>query len=132
MLVPSSMGEFTIEGLYEQVRAAVPTEPDKVSATLQEVAPGIRMLALRTPTLPPAAHTNMYMVGPVRGVQLVVDPGSPYPDQQGVLDLVIAAEADAGRPLGLIALTHHHGDHVGGATALAARWNVPIAAHGRT
>jgi glyoxylase-like metal-dependent hydrolase (beta-lactamase superfamily II) len=62
----------------------------------------------------------------------VVDPGSPYPEQQSVLDAALAAEADAGRPIGLIALTHHHGDHVGGATALAARWGVPIAAHPRT
>ena len=29
-------------------------------------------------------------------------------------------------------LTHHHGDHIGGAAALATRWNVPIAAHAAT
>ncbi len=90
------------------------------------------MLALRTPTLPPEAHTNSYLVGPDQGPQLLVDPGSPYPDQQAVLDAVLAAEAAAGRPLGLVALTHHHGDHVGGATATATRWSVPIAAHVRT
>ena len=90
------------------------------------------MLALRTPTLPPAAHTNMYVVGPDTGPQLVVDPGSPYPDQQALLDAQLEQEASAGRPLGGILLTHHHGDHVGGAAALAARWNVPIAAHRRT
>jgi glyoxylase-like metal-dependent hydrolase (beta-lactamase superfamily II) len=62
----------------------------------------------------------------------VVDPGSPYPDQQAILDRALAAEADAGRPVGLVALTHHHGDHVSGAMALAARWQVPIAAHANT
>ncbi|MGE5185561.1 MAG: MBL fold metallo-hydrolase [Acidobacteriota bacterium] len=90
------------------------------------------MLALRTPTLPPAAHTNTYLVGPEQGPQLVVDPGSPYADQQAVLDQVIADEAAAGRPLAMVLLTHHHGDHVGGASALAARWRVPVAAHART
>jgi endoribonuclease LACTB2 len=90
------------------------------------------VLALRTPTLPPAAHTNTYLVGPDRGPQLLVDPGTPFPDQLAILDGVLQAEAQAGRPLGLVALTHHHGDHVGGAVATATRWNVPIAAHANT
>ncbi len=90
------------------------------------------MLALRTPTLPPAVHTNVYLVGPDRGGQLIIDPGSPYPDQQAFLDQVIADDTAAGRPIAMIALTHHHGDHVGGAAALAARWSVGIAAHRNT
>jgi endoribonuclease LACTB2 len=126
------MGESSVDALYEQVRTAVAPSEGPSADQLVQVAPGIRVLALRTPTLPPAAHTNTYVVGPERGPQLLVDPGSPYPDQQAVLDRVLAAEADAGRPLGLVALTHHHGDHVGGATALATRWSVPIAAHRRT
>ncbi|MEO8549457.1 MAG: MBL fold metallo-hydrolase, partial [Kofleriaceae bacterium] len=85
------------------------------------------MLALRTPTLPPAAHTNVYLVGPEEGPWAVVDPGSPYPDQQAVLEQALA-------PVGLevVLLTHHHGDHVGGAAALAARFGAPIAAHAET
>jgi glyoxylase-like metal-dependent hydrolase (beta-lactamase superfamily II) len=126
------MAESSVDALYEQVRTLAPAAEGQVPTHLSPVAPGIRVLALRTPTLPPAAHTNTYVVGPDRGPQLVVDPGSPYPEQQSVLDAALAAEADAGRPIGLIALTHHHGDHVGGATALAARWGVPIAAHPRT
>jgi endoribonuclease LACTB2 len=126
------MGEQSVDALYEQVRNAVPPVREEVPAGLVPVAPGIRVLALRTPTLPPAAHTNSYLVGPDQGPQLLVDPGSPYPDQQGVLDAVLAAEAAAGRPLATVLLTHHHGDHVGGASAVAARWGVPIAAHART
>lgn len=126
------MPDPSVDALYEQVRTIVPAQGEEPPGELVQVAPGIRVLALRTPTLPPAAHTNVYVVGPERGAQVVVDPGSPYPDQQGRLDEVIAAEETAGRPLGLVALTHHHGDHVGGAMALAARWNVPIAAHPNT
>jgi glyoxylase-like metal-dependent hydrolase (beta-lactamase superfamily II) len=62
----------------------------------------------------------------------VVDPGSPYPDQQAALDAVLADEARAGRPLAVVALTHHHADHVGGARHLAERWGVPLAAHPAT
>ena len=122
------MGEWTIEALYEQVRALLPTSDGaQAPAKLVPVAPGIRVLALRTPTLPPAAHTNVYLVGPDVGPVAVVDPGSPYPDQQAILDAVLS---DA--PIARVLLTHHHGDHTGGAAALAARWNVPIAAHART
>lgn len=126
------MGELTVEDLYEQVRTAVPTAPGEMPDTLVPVAPGIRVLALRTPTLPPAAHTNTYVVGPDVGPQLVIDPGSPYPEQQSVLERALRAEAEAGRPLSLVLLTHHHGDHVGGAAALASAFGVPIAAHANT
>lgn len=121
------MGERSIEALYEQVRAVLPVEGDDRPAELVGVAPGIRVLALRTPTLPPAAHTNVYLVGPVDGPVVVVDPGSPYGDQQAILDAELARIGVAG-----VALTHHHGDHTGGAEALAQRWGVPIAAHPAT
>src|SRR5678815_2733833 len=81
------MSESTVEALYEQVRALVPAASDGAAAELAPVAPGIRVLALRTPTLPPAAHTNVYLVGPDAGPVAVIDPGSPYPDQQAILDL---------------------------------------------
>lgn len=121
------MGEPSVESLYEQVRAALPVPVDDATPKVIQVAPGIRVLALRTPTLPPAAHTNVYLVGPDVGPVAVVDPGSPYGDQQQVLDEVL-------EPIGIsrVLLTHHHGDHAGGAAHLAARWNVPIAAHAAT
>src|SRR5258706_9951669 len=128
----SAMSQPTVESLYEWVRTHAPASETDTPATLSQVAPQIRVVALRTPTLPPAAHTNVYLVGPEKGPLAVVDPGSPYPDQQALLDDVIAAEASAGRPLGRVLLTHHHGDHAGGAAALAARWRVPVAAHEKT
>src|SRR5688572_12467564 len=99
--------ETSIESLYEQVRAVVPASSDAAPVGPLTVAPGIRVLALRTPTLPPAAHTNVYLVGPERGPVAVVDPGSPYPDQQAILDALLSEIGIA-----KILLTHHHGDHI--------------------
>lgn len=89
------------------------------------VHPELRVLPLRTPTLPPATHTNCYVLG--RRAVTVVDPASPWPDEQARL-----FEALRGEPVERVFLTHHHQDHVGGAVDLAARLGVPIAAHRRT
>jgi glyoxylase-like metal-dependent hydrolase (beta-lactamase superfamily II) len=116
------VGNPTVDEVYEQVRKAVPAQAHDAVPTVTPVAPGIRVLALRTPTLPPATQTNVYLVGP-----LVVDPGSPHGDQQAILEDALSRERVAA-----IVLTHHHGDHVGGAQALADRLGVPIAAHAAT
>lgn len=121
------MSERSIESLYEQVRALVPAQVCDAPPHVVPVAPGIRVVALRSPTLPPAAHTNGYLIGPEGGPLVVVDPGSPFEDQQAALDDLLGEV-----PIAMIALTHHHGDHVGGATALAARTGAPIAAHPAT
>jgi glyoxylase-like metal-dependent hydrolase (beta-lactamase superfamily II)/8-oxo-dGTP pyrophosphatase MutT (NUDIX family) len=92
-----------------------------------EFAPGVFFFPVRTPTLPPATHTNCYIIG---GQELVViDPASPYREEQEALDEVIDTLMTEGRRVREILLTHHHADHVGGATHLSRRLGVPIAAH---
>jgi glyoxylase-like metal-dependent hydrolase (beta-lactamase superfamily II) len=63
---------------------------------------------------------------------IVIDPASPYSEERIALDEVIAALAAAGRHVRAIWLTHHHGDHVGGAAYLAKRLGVSVAAHPAT
>lgn len=93
-----------------------------------ELAPGVVTFPVRTPTLPPATHTNCYLVGE-REI-IVIDPASPYPDEQARLDAHLTQLAEkTGARLREIWLTHHHPDHVGGAAHLGRRWNVPVAAH---
>jgi glyoxylase-like metal-dependent hydrolase (beta-lactamase superfamily II) len=90
----------------------------------------IEIVPVRSPTLPPATHTNVVLLG--EGALTVVDPASPWEDEQGAL---WAALGD--REVQRIVLTHHHPDHVSGARALAAALAergrpAPIVAHAET
>lgn len=92
-----------------------------------EIRYGIYLCALRTPTIPPATHTNCYLVG---GDELVViDPGSPYPEEQARLDEIIDYFLAEGRRIREIIITHLHPDHIGGVAHLARKYGVPVAAH---
>lgn len=75
------------------------------------------VLAVRTPTLPPASHTNAYRLG-----DCVIDPASPEPEEQAKL------AAWAG-PIRRILLTHHHLDHIGGVEALQRETGAAVWAH---
>src|SRR5260370_42585786 len=93
-------------------------------------APWIRIFPVRTPTLPPATHTNVYLVGERRLV--VIDPASPYPDEQAALDQALDGLEGDGHQVAELILTHHHLDHVSGARHPAQRRSLPIAAHPST
>lgn len=99
---------------------------------MDEVAPGIAVVAVRTPTLPPATHTNTWVVG--EGALSVFDPASPYEDEQQRLLAALMARVERGERVERIVLTHHHNDHVSGAEALRAALpgHVPILAHAET
>lgn len=122
----------SVEDVYAAVRDAAGTVVGPAPpAELVTVAPHVRTLALRTPTLPPATHTSCFVLGPTSGAGalVVVDPGTPYPDDQQRLFACIEAEHGAGRSLAGVVLTHHHGDHIGAADALRQRFGVPVIAH---
>lgn len=94
-----------------------------------EVAPAIRMLPLRTPTLPPATHTNAFLVGD--GPCVLIEPAPREPSERRLLRRWI--EAARGQGLECLALvpTHHHPDHVG-ALDLAESLGLPVWAHPET
>jgi endoribonuclease LACTB2 len=99
---------------------------------MERVTPGIWVEPVRTPTLPPATHTNCYIVG--TGAMSVIDPASPDPTEQARLALALKKRLDQGETLERILLTHHHGDHVSGVEALrrfctAQGLSVPVCAH---
>ncbi|MBK6578205.1 MAG: MBL fold metallo-hydrolase [Sandaracinaceae bacterium] len=96
----------------------------------QEPAPGIRMRPVRSPTLPPAAHTNMFLVGGSTAV--LIEPATPFEDElDAICEWVEEAEA-AGTHVLAICATHHHPDHIGGAVALQERLGLPLWGHAKT
>ncbi len=103
--------------------------PGHVAARI-EFQKGVYLFPLETPTLPPATHTNAYVLG--TGELLIVDPGSEEVRQYArLLALVAGLTAEGKRPKAVF-LTHHHADHVGGALAVKERLKVPLWCHART
>lgn len=96
-----------------------------------EFVPGVLLFPVATATLPPASHTNAYLVG--FGDAVLIDPGSHEPTEVERLgNAVEEVEARLGRRVGAIWLTHHHADHVAGAAALQQRFDIPVRAHAAT
>lgn len=109
-----------------------------------EFHPGVYALPLRAPTLPPATTQNCYLLDgdPI----LVVDPGSPRPEEWVALDHTLRAmiaAAPAGRARSqrsareevrevVVVLTHHHADHVSAAQHVKQEFGATVVAHAAT
>jgi endoribonuclease LACTB2 len=97
--------------------------PRELSATLS-VFPAL------TPTLPPATHTNSYALGSREVV--LVEPATPYEDEQRAWTEWGRSLVAAGRRIVAIVATHYHPDHVGGLDVLARELAVPVWSHEET
>jgi ribonuclease/clavin/mitogillin len=129
-------------GLYI-LRGLAEDGPDKALPRLQqprnidvgpfrrrEFLPGVQLLPVRTETLPPATHTNAYVLG--NRELVLVDPGaSEETEIERLRQAARAFEQEGGRFTG-IWLTHHHRDHIGAVKALREFLDVPVWAHALT
>jgi glyoxylase-like metal-dependent hydrolase (beta-lactamase superfamily II)/8-oxo-dGTP pyrophosphatase MutT (NUDIX family) len=108
---------MTLEAIIDRPAADAPSRLANLLAALKAgkihpifFAPRVQMIPVRTVALPPSTHTNVFLVG--TGPRYLLDPGSADPEElQRLFDLL-----DEER-------------HVGGATACAARYEVPIWSH---
>ena len=95
-----------------------------------EIVRGIRLLPIPTVTLPPATHTNAYVLG--RNELVVVDPGSGKPEALEPLCDALDTLTGNGATVRAVILTHHHSDHIGGAGAVRDRYDCELWAHEAT
>ncbi len=104
---------------HSQILLHSDMQADWATIKKEEPLPELQILPVRSHTLPPAAHTNAFLIG--ARDSLLVDP-SPCDEAayQGLLDLV----RDAG--LRAVLLTHHHPDHHQQSTRLARELELPI------
>jgi len=95
-----------------------------------EFRPNYICFPVRTPTKPPATHTDCYLIYTSQEI-LIVDPGSPYEDEQQALAQAVDDLMAEGRIVREIVLTHVHPDHVGGVNALRSHLGeqTKVAAH---
>lgn len=100
------------------------------STQILPAAPWLRRFPVRSPTLPPATHTNVYVVG--HHDLILIDPASPSPEEQARLLLFLDDLARTGLSPKAVLLTHHHHDHIAGAASLCQALNLPLLAHPET
>lgn len=88
---------------------------------LIEVPYGVRNILVRSNTLPPAAHTNCFLLGDSQSHRILVDP-SPANDEE--MDKLCRLVDRFG--IHEVFLTHHHPDHHERAPDIARKLGVPI------
>lgn len=103
--------------------------PSEAQRRRRDLIDGVVVIDTRTPTLAPATHTNCVVLGTTD--VLLVDPATPYDDEQERFDDVLATILE-GRAVRGVFLTHHHQDHMGDATRLARLHRCPVYAHAET
>ena len=86
-------------------------------------ASGVEVVPIRTATLPPADHTNCYLVGDPEGDFIVVDPA--FRHREGMEKVAEAVERHSGNLIAVF-YTHGHSDHMADKGLLKEAFDVPI------
>ncbi|MCI0356853.1 MAG: MBL fold metallo-hydrolase, partial [Acidobacteria bacterium] len=86
-----------------------------------EMVKGVRQLAVRSHTLPPADRTNAFLIGDTAETRFLVDPS---PKDKSELERLLYSATRIG--FSAVFLTHHHRDHREYAEEIARRLHVPM------
>ncbi len=105
--------------------AAMASEPKSGEHRI-ELAPNIECVPLRTTTLPPATHTNCFILGEQGGERLIIDPAARTSEELAYLQRRIRGIEDDGGNIIATIFTHRHQDHIGDLSKIAEMYTAPI------
>ena len=86
-------------------------------------AHGVEVVPVKTATLPPADHTNCYLVGDPEGDFVLVDPA--FRHREGMEEVAEAVDRHKGELIAIL-YTHTHSDHLADIGLLKEAFDVPI------
>ena len=104
-------------------RVAIDLEKRKPGRRSILFANGVEVVPVKTATLPPADHTNCYLVGDPEGDFILVDPA--FRHREGMEDVAEAVERHHGELIAIF-FTHGHSDHMPDAGLLKEAFDVPV------
>ena len=110
--------------LAEQIEWMV-ADPPRENKRI-EFAPGVECLPLPTTTLPPATHTNCYVLGQPGGERVIIDPAAKDVEGLAQLQTKIGAILEDGSTIISTIFTHRHTDHIGDLEAISQLYSAPI------
>lgn len=115
----------------EALAARLARGPERAGQPIRriEMQWGVVLHPMPTRPLPPASHTNAYLVGETE--MALIDPGSGDEAALAELFALIDLLQGEGRRLTMVVVTHHHGDHTGGVAAVRARYGARVVGHAR-
>ncbi|GIT10710.1 MAG: hypothetical protein CM1200mP32_02030 [Methanobacteriota archaeon] len=120
-LVEAIEREGDLQSACDALAADPPSGPHRF-----EYGPGVECILIRTATLPPATHTNCFILGERGGERVIVDPASR--DEEGLEELALKVQEihDDGSSITATIFTHRHPDHVGDLTRISEIYQAPI------
>jgi len=112
--------KFSNDDILEVAKNISSRKPGRQSILF---AYGVEVVPIRTATLPPADHTNCYLVGDPNDDFIIVDPAVRY--REDMENLADAVERHNGQPVA-IAFSHSHGDHLADMDLLKEAFDLPV------
>ncbi len=127
IMILRELSEGPIEDSIGKMSASPPRQNLRI-----EFAPGVECLPLPTATLPPATHTNCYILGVPGGERIIIDPAAKGVEGLSQLQEKVNQILADGSVIKATIYTHRHGDHIGDLTAVSEIYQAPIWASSET
>jgi len=121
IMILREISSDTLATSIERMAVAPPQQNTRI-----EFAPGVECLPLPTATLPPATHTNCYILGVPGGERIIIDPAAKSGDGLKQLSEKVERIISDGSTIKATIFTHRHDDHVGDLEALSKIYQAPI------